>query len=101
MTYDDRAQAAAAITLLSALLGTLWALQHGLGPQATGLTTALAYGGALVLSGLLQAPLGASIATSLKYLLLGAAFILWVTLAVGRAGWQTLRGGRAEKEVFA
>lgn len=103
MTTDDRVQTAAVIALLAALLGALWALQRGFGPQGIALAFGLAYGGALAFTGPLQAPLGESVVTSIKYAAFTTAFAVW-GLAVGAySGWQLLRDRRTStpKGVFA
>lgn len=103
MTNDDRIQATAVIALLAALLGALWALQHGLGPQGVALAFGLAYGAALAFTGPLQAPLGESVVTSIKYAAFTAAFAVWVLAAGVYSGWQLLRERRTStsKAVFA
>lgn len=100
MTHDDRIQATALITLLAALLGALWALQRGCDVQGIALAAGLAYGAALALTGPLQAPLGESVMTSLKYVGLALAFAVSVLISSMYAGWQALRG-RAPKGAFA
>ncbi|MFG2176938.1 hypothetical protein ACGFMO_37190 [Streptomyces niveus] len=101
MTNDDRTRATAVTVLLAALLGSLWALQRGFDPQGVALAAVLAYGAALAITGLLQAPLANAVTTSVKYVVLGAAFTVWVAAAGAYAGWQLLRGYAAAKGVFA
>lgn len=101
MTDADRTQTTALISLLAALLGTLWALQHGLDPQAVALAAGLAYGVALTLTAPLQAPLGAVLATSAKYTAITLAFSVWIAATGVHAGWQLLRGRGFAKGVFA
>ncbi|MEU6284978.1 hypothetical protein [Streptomyces sp. NPDC047028] len=103
MTTDDRVQTTAVIALLAALLGALWALQRGFDPQGVALTAVLAYGGALAFTGPLQAPLGESVVTSVKYAVVTVVFALWVLGAGVFAGWQLLRERRTatSKGVFA
>jgi small basic protein len=101
VTNDDRIQVTAVIALLAALLGALWALQHGFDPQGVALVSGLAYGAALAFTGPLQAPLGESVVTSIKYAAVFAVFGVWVLGAGAYAGWQLLRERRSEKGVFA
>lgn len=103
MTNDDRIQTTAVIALLAALLGALWALQREFDPQGVALTSGLAYGAALAFTGPLQAPLGESVVTSIKYATLTTVFAVWVLGAGTYCGWQLLRERRtsASKGVFA
>ncbi|MFJ8982675.1 hypothetical protein [Streptomyces sp. NPDC102282] len=103
MTNEDRIQVTAVIALLVALLGALWALQRGFDPQGVVLAAGLAYGAALAFTGPLQAPLGESVVTSVKYVAVAAVFSVWVLGAGAYAGWQLLRERRTStsKGVFA
>ncbi|MEU0743987.1 hypothetical protein [Streptomyces sp. NPDC006134] len=101
MTHEERIQTTALIALLAALLGTLWALQSGSDVQGVSLAAGLAYGAALALTGPLQAPLGESVVTSLKYAAVALGFAVTVLVSGTYAGWQLLRSRRTPKGVFA
>lgn len=69
--------------------------------QGVALSAGLAYGAALILAAPLQAPLGAVLATSIKYTAVTLAFAVWVAVTGVHAGWQLLRGHGFTKAVFA
>ncbi|MGW1765045.1 hypothetical protein ACWCQL_13340 [Streptomyces sp. NPDC002073] len=102
MTDADRTQATTLIALLAALLAMLWALQQGLDPQAVALSAVLLYGAALALAApTLQAPLGAVLSTSAKYVAFTVVFSVWIAATGAHVGWQLLRGRGFGTGVFA
>ncbi|MBU3865543.1 hypothetical protein KN815_16095 [Streptomyces sp. 4503] len=100
MRRDERAQVAAILALLAAVLAAVWAWRQGLGTMTSAEVAGLVYGAVASLVGSkLQASLGAVVVTSVKYAAITAAYSVWLVVAAVYAGWRLLRG-RAPRGAF-